>query len=362
MTATQAARMLRRTLAGATIAACAAALLWWTSLSADGRPVLWIAAVLLFGAVYEVGRMGALRDRLPDLVLLAPAAALVLLQNAAAETAADRALWRGGTAVDPRAWDWAHQASYPVAVATAVVLAALVFGILRSLRGARLDGPLARVLLALLLGLLFFLVFHSFDRVRFWLLVGLAPILLVVLSTLPVLLRDRGAPRDLAIAVGLAAWLLPPLPALWSVWAAYGALGLAGLIVVSKIGDTAGYYGGQAFGRRHPFPRLSPGKTTEGCLASLCAGTLAGVLLVALGWLPAEPWGLAGGALAGAVTNLGAQSGDLLESWVKRRAGVKDSSRVFGPSGGLLDQLDSLLVSIPVAVLLWPLILHPVAG
>ena len=45
------------------------------------------------------------------------------------------------------------------------------------------------------------------------------------------------------------------------------------------------------------------------------------------------------------------------ESWIKRRTGVKDSSTAFGPSGGVLDQIDSLLFSVPVALLAWPVLL-----
>ncbi len=52
--------------------------------------------------------------------------------------------------------------------------------------------------------------------------------------------------------------------------------------------------------------------------------------------------------------NLAAQSGDLLKSWTKRRAGVKDSSTIFGPAGGLLDQVDSLLLAVPMACMTWP--------
>lgn len=56
---------------------------------------------------------------------------------------------------------------------------------------------------------------------------------------------------------------------------------------------------------------------------------------------------------------MAAQAGDLFESFVKRRVGVKDSSTWFGPSGGLLDQLDSLLFSIPMALVTWPFLMEP---
>jgi phosphatidate cytidylyltransferase len=172
-------------------------------------------------------------------------------------------------------------------------------------------------------------------------------------------LRQPGGARGLAIAVGLAVWIVPPLPALWQVWRLWSTGGLVAFLLCAKIGDTAGYYVGTTLGRRHPFPRISPGKTVEGCLGSFAAGTAAGGAAVSFGLLPG---GIAGGLAAGAVVNLAAQAGDLLESWVKRRTGVKDSSTVFGPSGGLLDQVDSLLLAVPVAVLSWPWILGTWGG
>jgi phosphatidate cytidylyltransferase len=65
-----------------------------------------------------------------------------------------------------------------------------------------------------------------------------------------------------------------------------------------------------------------------------------------------------GGLAAGAAVNLAAQAGDLLESWIKRGAGVKDSGTWFGPSGGVLDLVDSLLLAVPAALLVWPIALR----
>lgn len=166
----------------------------------------------------------------------------------------------------------------------------------------------------------------------------------------------RNGWSDAARAVGLSLWIVPALPSLHWVRAEFGAIGLVALILLSKIGDVAGYYVGNAIGRSHPFVRISPGKTTAGCVGSVVAGSAAGVGCVAVGWLPAAPWGWAGGLAAGAAVNLVSQGGDLLESAVKRWAGVKDSGSVLGPAGGLLDLVDSLLLSVPAAALLWPLL------
>ncbi|MBI5362276.1 MAG: phosphatidate cytidylyltransferase [Planctomycetes bacterium] len=165
---------------------------------------------------------------------------------------------------------------------------------------------------------------------------------------------QKAARAEAGAVLGLALWLLPPLLLLWGLWRAYGSRGLVALLVLSKIGDTAGYYFGSWLGKTHPFPRISPGKTTAGCVASFCAATVLGGVAVATGLLPDGRFGIAGGLAAGAALNLAAQAGDLFESWIKRRAAVKDSSTWFGPSGGLLDQLDSLLFSVPTAVLVFP--------
>lgn len=160
------------------------------------------------------------------------------------------------------------------------------------------------------------------------------------------------AERPLPPALG-ALWLVPALPLLAEVHGHFGLRGLGALILLSKIGDIAAYYAGNAFGRHHPFKRLSPGKTTEGCAASFVAGAAFGPVCTAIGLFP-EGTDIWSAVAAGALVNLASQSGDLLESWVKRRADVKDSSTWLGPSGGILDVCDSLLVSVPVALIAWP--------
>lgn len=358
----RASKILRRTLVGGSLAATVALGLFWASRSPDRLPVLWIAALALFGAIFEVLRMGSLRGRVPDLALLAPAGVVVLLQDAAARAARDPLGWRAFIGSDPELADWMHEPHMGVDYAAALLVAVLVFGVLRCLARARLDGPLARAALCIAVGLLFLLVFRDYTQVRYFLLVSVLPITLVALSTLPVVLASRESRRDLVACTFLALWLVVPLPALWRVAHEWGLGALIALLVLSKIGDTAGYYVGNAIGRGHPFPKLSPGKTNEGCLASLAAGMLAGLVLVRTGLLPSEPLGLWGGVAAGAAVNVAAQAGDLLESWVKRRTGVKDSSTVFGPSGGMLDQVDSLLLSVPTAILVWPWIFSSLPG
>ncbi|MEM7518393.1 MAG: phosphatidate cytidylyltransferase, partial [Planctomycetota bacterium] len=162
--------------------------------------------------------------------------------------------------------------------------------------------------------------------------------------------------RRLYVPAALAAWVLPPLFLVPRIGAWWGLDGLIALLVLSKIGDIAGYFTGNAIGKTHPFPSISPGKTTAGCVGSLVAGTIAGGICVAIGLLPDARLGLLGGLLAGAALNIAAQAGDLAESWVKRRAEAKDSATWFGPAGGVLDLVDSLLFSVPAALLVWPIV------
>lgn len=110
--------------------------------------------------------------------------------------------------------------------------------------------------------------------------------------------------------------------------------------------DTGAYFCGSLFGRRHLWPRISPKKTRAGVIGGVI-GTL--VVAVALGplLLPSllSPWVLAGLAVLVAIA---AQTGDLLESGLKRQAGVKDSGWLLPGHGGFLDRFDSLLMVAPV--------------
>lgn len=187
-------------------------------------------------------------------------------------------------------------------------------------------------------------------------LVAAAGLLAAFVGSLPGLFAGpRAIERRRAIPTWLLVlWLALPLLALYPVRHVLGVQGLIAFLVLAKLGDVAGYYVGNAIGETHPFPRISPGKTTAGCVASLVAGIAGGVALHALGTLPEGRFGLVSGGLAGLFVNVAAQAGDLLESAAKRRVGVKDSAPTFGPSGGMLDLVDSLLLAGPVAVVTWP--------
>ena len=106
--------------------------------------------------------------------------------------------------------------------------------------------------------------------------------------------------------------------------------------------DIGAYFVGRSFGRRKLAPSISPGKTVEGLYGGIAAATLIGGA-----WVLGTGLGRPLLALA-PVLAIAAQGGDLFESRMKRRAGVKDSGAWLPGHGGVLDRLDGL---VPVAVL-----------
>jgi phosphatidate cytidylyltransferase len=116
-------------------------------------------------------------------------------------------------------------------------------------------------------------------------------------------------------------------------------------LLVSWAGDTAAMYVGRAFGKSKLAPRVSPGKTWVGAIASVAGGTIAaGVYAHFL--IPDAP--LAETLAIGAAANIAGQFGDLCESAFKRGANVKDSGTTLPGHGGWLDRIDSSLFSVPV--------------
>jgi phosphatidate cytidylyltransferase len=110
--------------------------------------------------------------------------------------------------------------------------------------------------------------------------------------------------------------------------------------------DIGAFFAGRAIGGPKLAPRLSPNKTWAGLIGGVAAASvLALVLHVRLGL----PWRM---TLATPLLGVLAQGGDLFESWLKRRAGVKDSGHILPGHGGVLDRLDGLVPVAPVAALL----------
>ena len=143
--------------------------------------------------------------------------------------------------------------------------------------------------------------------------------------------------------LGIIYAILPAISLLWiRERDAHGLELLLWTFLVTWSTDIGAYFTGRRFGKRKLAPSISPGKTVEGLYGGIAAATLIGGA-----WVLATGLGLPLLALA-PVMALAAQAGDLFESSMKRRAGVKDSGTWLPGHGGVLDRLDGL---VPVAVL-----------
>ena len=116
--------------------------------------------------------------------------------------------------------------------------------------------------------------------------------------------------------------------------------------------DAGAYFAGRAFGRRKLAPTISPGKTVEGAIGGVAAGTAIAVVGKALcAWLApslatAIPWSLV--VPLGILVSTAGVVGDLVESLLKRDAAQKDAGALLPGMGGVLDRIDSALFGIPV--------------
>lgn len=126
----------------------------------------------------------------------------------------------------------------------------------------------------------------------------------------------------------------------------HGAQLVLAVLLATFLGDTAAQLVGTAFGRRPLAPRLSPSKTLEGTGAGVVVGTASVVVLALV--LDGRWLGFGEALLLGLACSLAAPAGDLFESSLKRRAGVKDSGRLFGAHGGVLDRVDAVIAAAVV--------------
>jgi phosphatidate cytidylyltransferase len=128
------------------------------------------------------------------------------------------------------------------------------------------------------------------------------------------------------------------------------------LLIATWSTDTSALIIGKAIGKTPFFPYLSPKKTLEGAWAGLISGIFASLISYmvfnAIGlrlfksiW-GFDEFGYLTALLLGIILGISSQMGDLFESLIKRRAGVKDSSKLMGPHGGVLDRIDSIVFNL----------------
>jgi len=209
-------------------------------------------------------------------------------------------------------------------------------------------------------------------------IVLLSPYCLLVFSIRREMLSQ--ALGDAAVSFMFLPYIAIPLFLLVLAPPGNGPLFLVYLMVLVWCGDIAAYYVGRAMGRHKLAPRISPGKTWEGAVASVIGAVIVGMLLfhyvnpIANGFrsahllqisipsfpnkMPATPlefsiapmWFVATFAVC---VNIAAQLGDLVESALKRGAGMKDSGTLLPGHGGVLDRIDALLFALPVGLLFY---------
>ncbi len=135
-------------------------------------------------------------------------------------------------------------------------------------------------------------------------------------------------------------------PALWQLdGMGIGLWWLLLAILAVYAADTAAYFVGRLIGSRRMAPNISPGKTWEGAAGGLVGAVIVALALGTVSPLSLEVWQA---AVTGVILGVVSPAGDLMESKVKRWAGVKDSGSIFPGHGGMLDRLDSLLPSFIV--------------
>lgn len=110
------------------------------------------------------------------------------------------------------------------------------------------------------------------------------------------------------------------------------------LVLVVVAADVGAYFVGRVIGGRRLWPAISPGKTWSGALGGLAVAVVVGVVYGQI-----SHWNIARTAWLSAAVAVASQAGDLLESAVKRRFGVKDSSRLIPGHGGMMDRLDGIM-------------------
>jgi phosphatidate cytidylyltransferase len=175
---------------------------------------------------------------------------------------------------------------------------------------------------------------------------GEIAVLFLMVPTLMLVLtprRDRRLAGAYALAIMLAGYGLETLRE------GPGTLAILWLVAVVVASDVMGYFAGRMIGGPKFWPAVSPKKTWSGTVAGWLGAALVGVGFVLVGqgsWLLVP---------LSAVVAFAGQMGDILESWVKRRAGVKDASTLIPGHGGVLDRFDALIGAV-VAVLVLELL------
>tara|TARA_B110000091_G_scaffold59111_1_gene64813 strand:- start:2929 stop:3714 length:786 start_codon:yes stop_codon:yes gene_type:complete len=176
-----------------------------------------------------------------------------------------------------------------------------------------------------------------------WLPMIVQPLILYVGTTLPsvagflpILIGAALVKSQRGIYICYGAFVTLGMVSFWYLALNFGSFGIGILAAVVVLSDVGGYVAGRIIGGVKFWPSISPKKTWSGTIAGWILSALLGFFLVQSS---GEEWMV---AVAVAVA-FGAQLGDIAESWIKRRVGVKDSSNLIPGHGGFLDRFDGFI-------------------
>lgn len=229
----------------------------------------------------------------------------------------------------------------PLQVAASVLIAGLMWELTRITASERYSNPASRrsrLLAAISALILLFVSFYPFEYA-------------VLLVAVPVVIGWRGtnpAHRGKFVAFALSFFL-----ATLSLLQVRDDAGLAialWIAVTAVQSDVLGYFVGKALGGPKFWPAISPNKTWSGTLAGWIGAVVLAILFIAAGY--GSWWMLA----VGPILAFAGQMGDIAESALKRRTGIKDSSDLIPGHGGVMDRFDALTAAFLVALVFAPLI------
>lgn len=187
----------------------------------------------------------------------------------------------------------------------------------------------------------------------------LSPILLyiVVRMVVQLYLKQGNAVHSLTSSLAAQVYVSLPLALMTYMYYIYSPMLLLSMFIMIWLNDTGAYVVGSMLGKHKLFERLSPKKSWEGFFGGLVF-TVGGALAIHV-WLNGWLCGLSLGAAVGMglVVTLFSTWGDLVESMIKRSAGVKDSGHLIPGHGGILDRIDSLLLVVPALLYYLTLVL-----
>jgi len=258
---------------------------------------------------------------------------------------------------------WFGGAALAVLLSVAAALAAWEYGNLAEAAGARPMKGWGVVLAALVpLGA------HA-VRLGLWVPpLGLVALLAPLLLTVAMWTRGpTGRPIESVATTLFGAWYTGGMLAFgyalryhrFAIGATAGALLVMLPLVLTWLNDAGAFFFGKRFGVRKLMPSVSPGKTVAGAVGAMATCLVATWAYFTFLLQPYAKLGLsvAGMLIFAVAMSVAAQVGDLAESLLKRQAGVKDSSSLIPGHGGVLDRVDSLLFTIPLAYVLLDLLL-----